>query len=81
MPKNNAKEAQSPMKGQWPNPKKIACKDCKHRDKTFVEIDGEKIFCGITKSFCDVYRKPPESNGKPHDVLFLNEDCEFFEKE
>ena len=73
--------AQSPIKGQFPDPKTIVCKDCIFRDKTVVNIGDKKIFAGITKMFCDIYREPPESTGKPHGVLFNNEDCEFYIKE
>ena len=77
----NAKEAQSEMKGQFTNKDKIKCKDCIFRDHTTVEIGEKEIPVGVTKAYCDAYQAPPVSNGKPHDVLFNNGDCEFYAKE
>ena len=77
----NAKEAQSQIKGQFPDRDKIICKDCKFRDKTVIELGEKEIPVGVTKAFCDMYQAPPASNGKPHDVLFNNADCEFYVKE
>ncbi len=77
----NAKEAQSPIKGQFPNKDEIICKDCMFRDKTEVEIGETKIPVGITKAFCKKYESPPKSNGKPHDILFEGGICEYYEKE
>lgn len=79
--KMNAKEAQSPIKGQFPDKEKIICKDCIFRDKTLIELGDKKIPVGITKAFCKKYEAPPKSNGKPHDVLFNSGDCEFYTKE
>lgn len=58
--KMNAKEAQSPIKGQFPDKEKIICKDCIFRDKTLVEIGNKKIPVGATKSFCEKYEAPPK---------------------
>ena len=77
----NAKEAQSQIKGQFPDRDKIICKDCIFRDKTVIELGEKEIPVGVTKAFCDMYQAPPASNGKPHDVLFNNADCEFYVKE
>lgn len=77
----NAKEAQSPIKGQFPDANTILCKDCMFRDKTVVEIGDKEIPVGITKAFCEKYEKPPKSNGKPHDVLFEDGICDYYEKE
>jgi hypothetical protein len=77
----NAKEAQSPIKGQFPNRNEILCKTCKFRDKTTITLDDKKIPVGITKAFCEKYEAPPKSNGKPHEVLFENGICEYYEKE
>ena len=77
----NAKEAQSPIKGQFPNKEKIICKDCVFRDKTLIELGGKEIPVGVTKAFCAKYEAPPKSNGKPHDVLFENRICEYYQKE
>ena len=77
----NAKEAQSQIKGQFPERDKIICKDCIFRDKTVIELGEKEIPVGVTKAFCDMYQAPPASNGKPHDVLFNNADCEFYVKE
>ncbi|HBL41293.1 MAG TPA: hypothetical protein DDY98_06915 [Ruminococcaceae bacterium] len=75
----NAKE-QSPMKGQWPNPNTIVCKDCAFRDKTVVDVGYRKIYAGVTKSWCDVYEKGV-TNGKPHDILFQNAECKYYTKD
>ena len=78
----NAKEAQSPIKGQFPDKEKIICKDCMFRDKTLIELGDKKIPVGVTKAFCEKYESPPKSNGKPHDVLFeKNGICEYYQKE
>ena len=77
----NAKEAQSPIKGQFPNKEKIICKDCVFRDKALIELGGKEIPVGVTKAFCEKYEAPPKSNGKPHDVLFGNGICEYYRKE
>ncbi len=77
----NAKEAQSPVKGQFPNQDEIVCKDCAFRDKTKVKIGNKEIVVGVTKAFCEKYKAPPESNGKPHEILFGNGICEHYEKE
>jgi hypothetical protein len=77
----NAQEAQSPIKGQFPNKNTIICKDCMFRDKTKIKIGKNKIPVGVTKAFCEKYEAPPKSNGKPHDVLFENGICEYYEKE
>lgn len=69
------------LKGVYPDPKKIKCKDCFYRDKTKVKLGNKIIESGITKSFCVAYPKPPDSNGKPYDVLFQNADCRFYEKD
>lgn len=62
--KMNAKEAQSPIKGQFPDKEKIICKDCIFRDKTLVEIGNKKIPVGATKSFCEKYEAPPKNKWK-----------------
>lgn len=77
----SAKEAQSQIKGQFPDRNKIICKDCIFRDRTVIELGEKEIPVGVTKAFCDMYQAPPASNGKPHDVLFNNADCEFYVKE
>ena len=77
----SAKEAQSEMKGQFPDRNKIMCKDCIFRDATVVKIGNEQIPFGVTKAFCDIYPGPPKDNGKPHEVLFENGKCEFYAKE
>lgn len=70
-----------PIKGQFPDPKKMRCRDCVNRDKTVLDIFDPPKPVGITKAFCDAYPAPPGSNGKPHDVLFLNADCQFYIKD
>lgn len=71
----------SPMHGQLPNPNLIKCKDCVNRDKTVLNMFNPPKPVGITKAFCDAFPQPPDSNGKPHDVLFNNADCEFYIKD
>lgn len=67
-----------PMHGQFPDAEKIKCKTCALRDMTEVKV-GKKVYKpGITKAFCAAYPQPPDSNGKPHEVLFLNEDCKYY---
>lgn len=77
----NVQEARSELKGQFPDKNKIKCKDCIFRDHTVITIGDKTIPVGVTKAFCDAYQQPPASNGKPHDVLFDNADCEFYAKE
>lgn len=79
--KMNAKEAQSPIKGQFPNKDEIICKDCVFRDHTVINLGSKEIPVGVTKAFCDKYEAPPKSNGKPHEVLFENGICEYYQKE
>lgn len=72
----------TPIKGSWPDPKKVKCKDCKFRDRTAVEINGRMIYSGIVKSFCDKYVGYDKGgNYKPNEILFQNADCEYYEKE
>ena len=77
----NAREAQSPIKGQFPNKNEIICKDCTFRDHTTITLGAKEIPVGVTKAFCEKYQSPPKSNGKPHDVLFENGICEYYQKE
>lgn len=77
----NVKESQSPIKGQFPDINNIICKDCVFRDKTTINLSDKKIPVGVTKAFCEKYQAPPKSNGKPHEVLFNNGDCVFYQKE
>lgn len=79
--KMNAKEAQSEIKGQFPDRDEIICKDCMFRDKTTLKLGKKRIPVGVTKSFCKKYQGPPKDNGKPHDILFENGICEYYEKE
>lgn len=64
--------------GVSPNYLAIDCYDCVLRDKTCIEIDGKLKPVGTTRAFCDVYKK---LNGKPYEVLFGGEPCEFKETE
>lgn len=77
----NAKDARSEIKGQFPDKDKIFCKDCIYRDKAVINLGNKKIPVGVTKAFCAKYESPPKSNGKPHEVLFENGDCIYYEKE
>lgn len=68
-----------PIKGTWPNPNTVKCRDCVHRDKTIVMIGERNVAVGVTRSFCGVYTK--EVNGKPHEILFQNADCDYYMKD
>lgn len=70
-----------PMKGTFPDPKEIKCKDCAFRDKTVVKLGEKVLHVGVTKAFCKIYEKPPKTNGKPSAVLFQNADCKYYQKE
>ena len=70
-----------PIKGTFPDADKIRCRKCIYRDKTELKLDGKVIKVGVTKAFCDKYPAPPKSNGKPHEVLFLNTDCPYYKSE
>lgn len=70
----------SPMKGSFPDPNAIACKDCVYRDRTEITIGTDVIRAGITKSFCEKYQMP-QSNGKPREVLFENAPCPEYMRE
>lgn len=71
----------TPLKGQFPNPSKILCRDCANRDRTVIKIKDKEKAVGVTKAFCDAYPAPPESNGKPEEVLFNNADCQYYVKD
>lgn len=75
------KENVSPMRGIFPDPEKIKCRDCFNRDRTEVKILGKMKKVGITKAFCAAYPEPPDSRGKPSEVLFQNADCRFYVKD
>lgn len=77
----SVKESQSPIKGQFPDRNAIICKDCRFRDKATIKLGDKEIVVGVTKAFCEKYKAPPKSNGKPHEVLFNNGNCDFYEKE
>lgn len=63
-----------------PDPTTTQCRTCKFRDKTeFKFLSGNKVAIGAIKDFCDKYKKPPKSNGKPHDVLYNIVKCDFYE--
>ncbi|WP_315322209.1 hypothetical protein [Stomatobaculum longum] len=78
---NDKFKERSHLRAQFPNRYKIICKGCAFRDKSTITIHGKVIPVGVTKAFCDKYRKPPHSNGKPHDVLFNEAICEYYEEE
>lgn len=65
----------TPIKGQFPNPHTVACKDCVYRDRTVLELSGEKIYVGVTRDICYKFgHKPPE-------VLFQNAPCDEYQPE
>lgn len=69
------------VKGEFPDGEKIKCKDCVFRDKTEVKVNGKLLNPGVTKAYCEMYQGPPKDNGKPNNILFDNEDCDFYVKE
>lgn len=58
-----------------PPPDDIICKDCIFRKPDFV-VNGEVLIKGYKNARCDIF-----VNGKPNDILFRNEDCDFHESE
>lgn len=74
----NKKRDYGPIKGSFPNPKTIQCRDCIYRDKTVLDLGDDIIPVGVTKDICEVYNGE-EAGHKPHDVLFNLVDCEFKE--
>lgn len=67
-----------PIKGSFPNPETIQCRDCIYRDKTVVKLGDDIVSVGVTKDSCEVYNGGKAWH-KPHDVLFNLVDCEFKE--
>ena len=67
------------LRATWPDAKKIICKDCFLRDRTQIEIDGDKIAVGVTRCYCLAY-PDGDSNGKPHEILFNGAKCRFYQK-
>lgn len=70
-----------PIKATFPNYKKVICRNCLYRDHTTIKIDNAVIPVGVTKSFCKIYREPPETNGKPLNILFNGANCKYFKFE
>lgn len=70
----------SPMRMQWPDTKKIPCRDCVYRDRTTVTIDGTLYKPGITRDTCGKY-DGIRGNWKPSGLLFHNEPCKYYRKE
>ena len=68
----------SPMRGQFPDPNKIECRNCIYRDKTLLTFFNPPKPVGVTKAFCTAYPDPP---GKPSEVLFNNGHCPFYQEE
>lgn len=59
----------NPIKAQMPNPNTVKCRDCEHRDRTSMMLDGKVLYVGVTRDTCDMYdHKPPE-------ILFQNAEC------
>ena len=63
------------MHGVFPDEKKIACKDCKFRDKTIVTVGSVTKAVGVTRATCEVY------DAKPTKILFRNAPCEYYQKD
>lgn len=70
-----------PIKATFPNPEKIPCWDCFNRDREEVDLGHRTIKCGVTKAFCNAYPPPPDSSGKPLEVLFHGAKCRFYAKD
>lgn len=70
---------QIPMKGQWPDPKKVRCKDCVFRDKTVLHLGDKVIPTGVVDCYCKQF--PKDTNGKPLEILFRNADCPFYKSD
>lgn len=71
----------TPIRGTWPDPEKVVCRDCAFRDRTVVELFGKTIACGITRDTCDIYKGPPSTSYKPSEILFYNEPCRYYQKQ
>ena len=72
----------SPVHATHPDPETTQCRTCKFRDKTELKFPScDKVAIGAIKDFCGKYKKPPKSNGKPHDVLYNVMKCDFYEME
>lgn len=65
-----------PIRGEFPNPKEVKCKDCLSRLKIKV---GDKDI-GAINAYCNTYTKQ-NSNGKPIGILFKKEDCKYYIKD
>lgn len=71
-----------PMHAAHPDPGTTQCSACKLRDKTELKFpSGNKVAVGAIRAFCDKHKKPPKSNGKPHDVLCNVMKCDLYEME
>lgn len=83
MAKNEEKkDGFSPVHATHPDPNTVQCSTCKYRDKAKLKFSsGTEVAIGAIKAFCEKYKKPPKSNGKPHDVLYNIQRCEFYEME
>ena len=69
-----------PMKMQTADIRKVKCRDCLYRDRTVMEIDGERVLVGVTRDTCLIY-SGKNGNWKPTEVIIQNKDCEFYEKD
>ncbi|MBQ8121346.1 MAG: hypothetical protein IJ172_11310 [Ruminococcus sp.] len=78
---DNKKREFDPIRAQTPSVKNIMCRDCKYRDKTFIELNERKIYVGITRDTCEKYKGRTQGGLKPHEVLFQNDLCKYYEKE
>lgn len=83
MPKQDeSKDRFSPVHATHPDPETIQCRTCKFRDKAVIKFSsGSEVAIGCIRAFCDKYRKPPESNGKPHDIMYNIRKCDFYRME
>lgn len=68
----------TPITGQWADPEKVVCKDCEFRDRTVVELFGEKTPCGVTRGNCEIFKDPTI---KPMDILLHGAPCQYYTKE
>lgn len=69
----------TPITGQWADPEKIVCRTCAFRDKTVFKFEDIVKPVGITRDTCEIY--DGEDECKPHDILFLNAECEYYMEE
>jgi len=78
---NKGRREFDPIRAQTPSYEKIVCRTCKYRDKSKITFKGKEFDVGTTRDTCEKYTGETISKLKPHDVLFMNDICEFYEEE